>query len=84
MNDFKNFPQISALIDDESLANEPLFIKTHFAKLAVAEFKAKFKEKAEFKDEIQKRAEFTKDEFEAKNAKAEFKAEIWAKNSKKG
>ena len=82
MNDFKNFPQISALIDDESLANEPLFIKTHFAKLAVAEFKAKFKEKAEFKDEIQKRAEFTKDEFEAKNAKAEFEAEIQTKNSK--
>lgn len=41
MNEFKNFPQISALIDDECLKNEPLYLRNHFAKAVVAEFKAK-------------------------------------------
>ena len=43
MNDLQDFPQISALIEDEALKNEQLFLKTHFAKLVVAEFKAKFR-----------------------------------------
>ena len=40
MNEFRKFPQISALIDDERLKAEPLFLRTHFAKAVVAEFKA--------------------------------------------
>lgn len=43
MKEFKNFPQISALIDDEALKDEPLYLRKYFAKAVVAEFKAEFK-----------------------------------------
>lgn len=59
MNELKNFPQISALIDDKALQNEPLYLRNYFAKAVVAEFKAlneaKLADKAILLDEILKR-----------------------------
>lgn len=39
MDEFKKFPQISALIDDENLQDEPFYLRSHFAKAIVAEFR---------------------------------------------
>lgn len=68
MNEFRKFPQISALIDDERLKAEPLFLRTHFAKAVVAEFKASDDknlavDKAFLVSKIQKRI----DEFKSKD-----------------
>ena len=68
MDKFKKFPQISALIDDECLKDKPLFLRTHFAKAVVAEFKASDDknlavDKAFLVGEIKKRI----DEFKSKD-----------------
>lgn len=70
MNEFKKFPQISALIDDERLKDEPLYLRNHFAKAVVAEFKAQndtnsAMDKAFLVGEIKKRI----DEFKNKDFK---------------
>ncbi|TEY03191.1 L-seryl-tRNA(Sec) selenium transferase [Campylobacter sp. US33a] len=62
MNKFRTFPQIGALIDDESLKEYPFYLKAHFCKSVVAKLKANLDEKAldkanileEIKKEIKK------------------------------
>lgn len=65
MDEVKKYPQISALIDDERLKNEPQFLRAHFAKVVVAEFRAQKNsaDKAFLVAEIKKRI----DEFKGKD-----------------
>ncbi|WP_257935732.1 selenocysteine synthase [Campylobacter lari] len=39
MNKFRNFPPINTLINDENLANYPLYLRSHFAKIVVSNCK---------------------------------------------
>lgn len=43
MSEFKDFPQISVLISDKRLENTPLYLRSHFAKAVVADFKERLK-----------------------------------------
>lgn len=45
MNKFRNFPQISSLIDDESLKEYPFYLKAHFCKNVVAKLKKNLDDK---------------------------------------
>lgn len=46
MDKFRNFPQISSLIDDESLKEYPFYLKAHFCKSVVAKLKKNLDNKA--------------------------------------